>query len=200
MSTYDNSYSRFIAFAKVVLPLVALGILATLFLFSKSVDPQTTIPFSDVDVSEIARDQRIGAPNYAGVTDDGSAISITAKSAQPDAQDSTVVTAELLSAVIDDLSGGQIDVVSKSGRIDSTNQQAAMMGDVVINTSTGYKITTDGVVIALDKTDVKTTGPITADGPMGHLEAGGMSLQQTEQTNNHKVLHFHSGVKLIYTP
>lgn len=200
MSTYDNSYSRFIALAKVVLPLVALGILATLFLFSKSIDPQTTIPFSDVDVSEIVRDQRIGAPNYAGVTEDGSAISITAKSAQPDAQNSSVVTAKLLSAVIDDLSGGQIDVGAKSGRIDSTNQWAEMTGDVVIITSTGYKITTDGVVIALDKTDVKTTGPIAADGPIGHLEAGQMTLQQTDQTNNHKVLRFHNGVKLIYTP
>ncbi len=200
MSTYDNNYSRFIAFAKVVLPLVALGILATLFLFSKSVDPQTTIPFSDVDISEIVREQRIGAPNYAGVTEDGSAISITAKSAQPDAKDNSVVTAKLLSAVIDDLSGGQIDMVAKAGRIDSANQWVSMTGDVMITTSTGYKITTDGLIIALDKTDVKTTGPIAADGPIGHLEAGEMTFQQTEQTNNHKVLHFHNGVKLIYTP
>ena len=39
MTMYDNSYSRFVALTKVILPIIALGILSTLFLFSRDIDP-----------------------------------------------------------------------------------------------------------------------------------------------------------------
>ena len=46
MATGD-SYSRLVQIGKIVLPLVALGILSTLFLFSGEVDPEAAIPFAE---------------------------------------------------------------------------------------------------------------------------------------------------------
>ncbi len=200
MRAFDNSYSRFIAFAKVILPLVALGIMATLFLFQKSVSPNTTIPYSDVQISEIMREQRIGAPSYAGVAKDGTAISVRAKTAKPDPANSARVTAEFLSAMIEYPNGGSVSLASDAGSINSSTQKATMAGNVVVTTSTGFRIATQGLEFALGKTDVKTTSPITANSPFGTLEAGQMAIERNTQTNNHKVLRFTKGVKLIYTP
>ena len=60
MTMYDNSYSRFVALTKVILPIIALGILSTLFLFSRNIDPTQSIPYADVDVEGLAREQQIG--------------------------------------------------------------------------------------------------------------------------------------------
>ncbi len=45
-----DRYSRMVALLKVSLPLIALGILSTLFLVSRAVDPPMTIPFADSEV------------------------------------------------------------------------------------------------------------------------------------------------------
>ncbi|HDR29767.1 MAG TPA: hypothetical protein ENN83_14595, partial [Rhodovulum sp.] len=63
MASHDNAYSRFIALAKIVLPLAALGILSTLFLISRDTPSGDDLPYSRVAVDELIREQRIGAPN-----------------------------------------------------------------------------------------------------------------------------------------
>jgi lipopolysaccharide export system protein LptC len=200
MATYDNSYSRVIALTKTVLPIVALAILATLFLFSRKIDPNSAIPYAEVDVAELAREQRIGAPNYAGVTDDGSAISVTARAARPDSTGGSGVTATALSAVIEKISGGRIEVVSDAGTIDTARQTSSLTGNVVVKTSTGYTIRTTGITLALDRTDIKTTGPVVADGPPGVINAGLMELYQEGGAQDRHVLVFKNRVKLVYIP
>jgi len=200
MATYDNSYSRFVAWTKVILPIVALGILSTLFLFSRNIDPSQSIPYADVDVEGLAREQRIGAPNYAGVTEDGVAISITAESARPAFDNPKIVKGTLLNAVIEDTSGGQISVTSNDGEIDSEQQIAKLQGGVQIQTSTGYTINTSGISINLDQSSMITDGGITGHGPLGTLDAGQMELQTIEGSQGLHLLVFNGGVKLVYDP
>ncbi|MCK4713867.1 MAG: LPS export ABC transporter periplasmic protein LptC [Marinosulfonomonas sp.] len=200
MTTYDNSYSRFVAWAKVILPIMALGILSTLFLFSRNVDPTLSIPYAKVDVEGLAREQRIGAPNYAGMTEDGAAISIIAQAARPDPDNPNTVTATGLSATIEDASGGHISMTSNGGMINTEQQLAALQGSVQISTSTGYVINTSGLTAALNETSVITDGPITATGPLGTLNAGQMELKSQDDQNGSHLLVFKGGVKLIYNP
>jgi lipopolysaccharide export system protein LptC len=63
MAAAIDGYSRLVAWLKIILPLIALGILATLFLVSRTIDPSQTIPYADVDVQDLARNQRVGAPS-----------------------------------------------------------------------------------------------------------------------------------------
>jgi len=200
MISYDNNYSRFVAFTKVILPIIALGILSTLFLFSRNIDPSQSIPFADVDVEELARDQRIGAPNYAGVTEDGSAISITAKSAQPSAENPNILTASELTAVIEDVSGGRIDMTSEQGQIDTDQQIVTLGGGVLIETSTGYTINTSGITTKLDVLSMVSDGQITATGPLGTINAGQMVLETQNKPDESHLLVFKGGVKLVYDP
>lgn len=200
MTVYDNTYSRFIAWAKVLLPLVALAILSTLFLFSRSIDPTQAIPYSQVDVEELAREQRIGEPNFAGVTQDGAAVSIAARAARPDPQDSKKVTGTDLSATIDMPVGTRVQIAAPQGVIDAANQVAALSGGITLTTSTGYSVATEGLTTALDRTSVISDGAVTAEGPLGTLDAGQVVLTQHNGDDPAYVLVFKDGVKLVYDP
>ena len=200
MIAYDNNYSRFVAFTKVILPIIALGILSTLFLFSRNIDPTQSIPFADVDIEGLAREQRIGAPNYAGVTDDGAAISVTATTARPFEGNVKVISATDVTTIIEDSTGGRIDMTAASGMIDSEQQQVTLGGGVQILTSTGFTINTTGLTAALDETSMVSDGRITATGPLGSLTAGQMVLERQNSSEDAHLLVFKGGVKLIYDP
>ena len=83
MVVQDDTYSRVIAWLKILLPLVALGILSILFLVARTIDPAQNLPFADVDIAEITRDQRVSRPNFSAVTADGAAITLSASTARP---------------------------------------------------------------------------------------------------------------------
>jgi len=200
MASYDNSYSRFVAFTKITLPIVALGILSTLFLFSRNIDPSQSIPYAKVDVENLAKEQRLGAPNYAGVTEDGSAISITAQSAQPDLDNPDRILASDITAKIEDANGGHLDITSGSGVINSKHQILILKGGVHIVTSSGFTIDTSGITSSLGITSVVTDGEITANGPLGLLKAGKMEVLPQNGPKASHLLVFKGGVKLIYDP
>jgi len=200
MASYDNAYSRFIAAAKIVLPLAALALLSTLFLFSRNTDPNRAIPYAQVDVERLAREQRISAPHYTGVTRDGTAISVSARQATPRDGAPDEATATGLLARLDFAGGTHADIAAAEGRIDTGESLATLAGGVTIDTSDGYHVETQRLRTALDRTSVVTEAPISADSPMGELSAGRMELTDNGGENGGYVLVFKEGVKLIYQP
>ena len=204
MRRRDNPYSRFVAWAKIVLPLAALALLSTVFLLARNIDPTQAIPFAEIDVEELAREQRISAPNYAGVTEDGAAISVTASTARPDPDSPERVDATDLEAELITATGVRYQLSSQRGEIDSGADMAYLQGGVVVTTSSGYRITSDAMSTSLSRTLLESEGPVQADGPAGRLDAGSMSLAplpdaEGDDSANH-LLVFNKGVKLVYTP
>ena len=55
MNGADNVHSRVVGWLKILLPLAALALLSTLFLFSRGSDPTANLPFSETELNEIAR-------------------------------------------------------------------------------------------------------------------------------------------------
>lgn len=197
MAHAGDGYSRLVAWLKIVLPLLALAILSTLFLVSRSVDPSQTIPYADVDVEGLARDQQIGAPAFAGMTEDGAAISIAADSARPEAGGQRLI-AVAPSARIELPGGRVIEIHADAGRIDREAGEAGLDGDVLVKSSDGYRVETDSIVARLDRTGIESTGPVRGSGPFGTLSAGKLVL--TQNPDGAYLLRFEAGVKLIYRP
>ncbi|MGR3659908.1 MAG: LPS export ABC transporter periplasmic protein LptC [Paracoccaceae bacterium] len=202
MAGFDNNYSTLVAWLKIVLPLTALAILSTLFLVSQSIDPSRAIPIADVDVEEMVREQRVGKPNYSGVTKNGVAFTVTADSANPNFGDNQKMTAEHINAHIETTSGASIVIIADSGAFETKSRQADLSGGVTIETSTGYFISTDAIHSTFDLTALETGSGVEADGPLGKLTAGKMVLtQQSGQTDaGEYLLVFTNGVKVVYNP
>jgi lipopolysaccharide export system protein LptC len=198
MATVTDSYSRLVAWLKIILPLLALAILSTLFLVSRTIDPSQSIPYADVDVAELARTQRIGAPSYSGMTEDGAAVTFTAESARPDGSPDERVTALGPTARIDLPTGRSIELRSDEGYVDQTTRIAGLAGHVRLETSDGYRVDTAEAKTRLDATSVETGGPVSGTGPMGTINAGRAVL--TRAADGSYVLRFERGVNLLYRP
>ncbi|MEY8881507.1 LPS export ABC transporter periplasmic protein LptC [Donghicola sp. XS_ASV15] len=191
-----NTYSVIVSWAKIILPMVALGLLSTVFLFSRQIDPEAAIPFADIDLEERLREQRLSKPNYATTTEDGSALTIVAESAAP-VLDGDGGTAENIVARLKRTDGTTIDMSSDSGRIEGT-KTLTLTGNVAIDTSDGYKLRSDEMISAMNRTDITSPGPITGTGPFGDLQAGRMHLTVPENQDGILAV-FEDGVRLIYT-
>ncbi|WP_135502629.1 LPS export ABC transporter periplasmic protein LptC [Roseovarius aestuariivivens] len=198
MALQDNFYSRFVAWMKIILPLAALGILSTLFLISRSVDPTKAIPFSEIDLAQRAQDQGATNASFAGVTSGGDEVRLLAETARPDPEDPRLINAESVTAEIVLLSGTRIDIASQRADLHQNRYTATLDGDVEVTTTTGYEIRTKRLEAKLDTLYAETPGPVTGTGPPGDLSAGRMILQGNETTGDAHLL-FTDGVKLVYT-
>ncbi len=197
LSRYDV-HSRLVGWLKIALPLAALAILSTLFLFSRKIDPSVAIPYAEVDIEERLREPRMTDASYSGVTEDGSAINLRAAAAVPEADGNAHAIG--LSATLDAADGSITTFAAATGQLDNNAGTISLAGGVNVETSVGYQIQTDTVRIALDRTSVTAPGLITADGPPGKLTADSMTLTSADPKGGHYQLVFTGNVKLIYLP
>lgn len=193
-----DGYSRLVTFLKVLLPLTALGLLSTLFLLSRSVDPTTTLPFGEAEISERLREGLITAPYFSGTTAGGDQIIITATSARPESATSLAQAEDLQAQIM--LSGGtNVSLQAETGSFNPDGDIARFDGDVVIETTSGYALSTSALQSRVKELDLRSDGAVSGQAPFGTLEAGQMLLSAQPDTNNAHLL-FKDGVKLVYDP
>lgn len=199
MATTDNFYSRLVAWMKIILPLTALGLLSTLFLISRHIDPTKSIPIAEIDLEQRAQDQGATNAAFAGVTGGGDEVMITAETARPSPDNPRLINAEDITATMQLVSGTVVTVTSDRGNMDQSDLDASLIGNVKIDTTTGYKVTTERLDARLDVLHAETPGPVSGVGPPGDLTAGRMVLTGDEETGQAHLV-FTDGVKLVYTP
>ncbi|MEM9575551.1 MAG: LPS export ABC transporter periplasmic protein LptC [Pseudomonadota bacterium] len=194
-----DRYSRMIAWLKVTLPLLALGILSTLFLISRAVDPPSTIPFADTEVQERLTNQQVTGPYYSATTMDGDEIAFIAETVTtPDGQPGVNI-AENVDVTIDTPSGRQVNVTALRADVSIAADQTDLTGDVVVVMSGGYILRSDLLNLRMSRVEMTSPDHVTATTPVGDLEAGAMRLFTPEGAEGSQI-HFTGGVKLLYQP
>jgi len=191
-------YSRMVAIFKVLLPLLALAILATLFLISRGSEIDAVIPFAESDIHERTRDQQITAPFFSGNTASGDEIVVSATRARPGGAGAPAQATDV-SARLTRADGQQVTLDSDTATVDMGADTATFSGDVRISTSTGLVVHTDVLNTALEGVSGDTPGEVTGTGPFGDITAGQM---QFGAKNGDGPLHmlFTKRVKLVYQP
>jgi len=190
--------SRMVAIFKVLLPLAALAILATLFLLSRGGDTTFTIPFAEEDIEGRIRDQQVTAPFFSGTTPKGDQITLTAAIARP-GDPGTPAEMVDLKAQITMVHGGRILLNADIGSVNLEDDIATFAGNVGIVTDTGLTLRTEVLKTALQGISANAPGTVTGTGPMGDLTAGQMQIDaKTEDSPVH--ILFKNGVKLVYDP
>jgi len=196
-------HSRVVAGLRIVLPLAAVTVLSTLFLFSRDIDPSRALPYAAVDAEDLARDPRITAPRLSGVTEDGTAMTLTARTVRIASGTGDMVEAEGVVAQFEAPDGRRSTFIADRARVERAADRLTLEGNVRMEGDAGYRVEAGTVVAALDRTWVTSPGPVTAEGPAGRLEAGGMLLRATPaeagEAGGHRLL-FTDGVRLLYHP
>jgi len=199
MITADNTYSRFIFWLKVLLPLAALAILSTLFLVAETLDPSKAIPYAEVDVEKLIREQGITGPAFGSITESGVKISMGASTVRPDGSMPERFVGEELVGLVELPTGTRIDISSPTGVIDSGAREAILDGGARLVTSQGYTIETERLTTRYDIVRAETAGTVLATGPGGKITAGRMTLERNPESGGY-LLVFQDGVRLIYQP
>jgi lipopolysaccharide export system protein LptC len=198
-----DRHTQIVGWLKLTLPLLALAILATLFLLADRIDPEAALPYAEVDVEGLAREPRMTAPTYAGTTSDGAALTLSADEARP-AADGTPAGAQGLRLQLDTPNGAVTNLTAATAVMDAAAQEILLSGGVVVTTSSGYRVETAELAARMDRSGLQTQTPVTATGPAGDLSAGRMTLGQDNPTQGGTpggyLLVFNGGVRLVYQP
>ncbi len=186
-----------VGWAKIILPLCALALLSTLFLFARGANDIDTEALARAE--EIARAQQVTAPEFSGVTDDGSIIVIAAKSAQPDDMRPDTVQVDDISLRLNTPQGRVLNIAAVQGEVDGRAQIASFLGLARLETSTGYELETNGLTAELGTGRITSEGLLEIRAPFGQLTAGSVTFEPASETRGQQML-FTNGVRLLYTP
>ncbi|PZO66774.1 MAG: hypothetical protein DI498_05845 [Paracoccus denitrificans] len=177
---------------RVILPLIALALLSTLFLVGKRSDSDGAIPYVTGNPDDLARGTGITGAEYAGVTTDGTRITMSAAHAVPTDNGS----AEEM----------RVDWVARDGLSAQLTAKTGAMGDgqitlgdgVTMSTSTGWRFAAPQMSADTNADRLTATGGITTTAPFGDLSADQMTVTRSA-TGSH-VLDLNGRVRLIYRP
>lgn len=199
MGWQDNFYSWLVASMKIILPLVALGLLSTLFLISRTVDPTRSAPVARIDLEQRAHDLGATNPSFAGVTDRGDEVTFRAGRAKPDPNDPERLLADTVSAEMRLASGTVVGITADRADMHQREYTAILDGSVSVQSSMGYRLHTETLRARTDRLHARTDGPVTGTGPPGTLTAGRMLLTFDDEAGAAQLI-FTDGVKLVYSP
>ena len=198
MTRRTDRRTRLVTWLKLILPLVALGLLSTLFLLARTTDPDLAVRYSDVDVSALSKDQQVTGPAFSGLTRDGASIQVTARAVRPREGDPDRLDAETVAGLIELRAGASAEMTAPSAVIDTEGDLAEFRGGVTILSSDGYRFETETLLASLSTTDLRADTPVQANGPQGTLHAGAMRITQDGAGGYLAV--FTQGVRLLYIP
>ncbi|WP_284164716.1 hypothetical protein [Frigidibacter sp. SD6-1] len=197
MAAALSGYSRVIFWLKIALPIVALIILSTLFLFARRIDFEGALPYAEVDINALANDPRLTAPAYSTVTEDGTAIRVVADSARPGPTPEDPATAENVLAVYDLEDGGKVTVSARTATMDQIAQRLHLEGEVTVLTDNGYDLRARTMEGPLDRTDIVAEGDVRGKAPLGTISSEKVRISGPA---GEQLLVFKGAVRLIYRP
>jgi lipopolysaccharide export system protein LptC len=171
--------------------------LSTLFLLARGPAEPSDIALAEVEA--IAREQRVSAPEFSGVTDEGAIIVVSAKTARPDSERPDTVNIDTMRLRMDNADGSHIEVTATRGELDGRERLARFLGLARLETSTGYELETNGLIAELDTGLVTSDGLLEIRAPFGQLTAGKVTFQVSSDTTGQEML-FTDGVRLLYIP
>jgi len=189
----DEGYSQFIGLLKISLPIAALALMSTVFLFARAPSPESEIPYAELE--EIARESRLAGARLSGISSDGSVIEVSARYATPQG---SILDVEALTATIESTDGTLTEITAGAGEINNANRTARLNGLTHIATSNGFDMETLGVSADLTSGRIISDGALEVQTPFGSLTAGQL-IVETPEASSGQVMLFQNGVRLIYT-
>ena len=195
--SFGDSYSAFVVWVKTLLPIVALSMLSTIFLFSGKVDVTQSIPYAKFNIAEIIREQRITKPYFSGVSNNGTEIILSAAYASSDIQNADILNITELSIVLTPSNAKMVRITAGLGTLNSASQKAVVSGDVYLTAIPGFWLKTNNLTVDLKESIVTANNVFQGITSLGTINAGKIIVQMVD---NDQQIIFTNGVRLIYYP
>ena len=175
-----KSYSKFVLFIKVALPLLGIFMLSLVFLWPhlKEQIVEST-EFADVSQPDVV-ENRMVHPKFMSTDNKGRPFELDAQwGKQTNASEADLTNPH---GKMTNSKGIEIDLKSNEGTINHDDKVVDLNGDVVLSTSDGYIVETESAAIDINNQTVDGNVPVTAEGPMGSLKSqNGFTVVEGDQ-------------------
>lgn len=171
-----RGYSRFVALLKVMLPILAFGILAMLVAWPSLQD--TAAPQSAPD----GRELEMMKPRYVGLDDGNRPFSVVADEAVRPATEPSVMDLVRPEAEMTRDDGTWVTIRADRGRYNEQSGKLLLMGHVNLFHDRGYEFLTDEAHVDTKLGTAWGDRPVTGQGPLGELFGSGFRLYDGGKT------------------
>lgn len=190
-------YSRIVRLMKIALPIGALIMIAAIFFTGRE---RATVfdPGSATQIAAIGTGMRLDKPRFTGVTEDGDPFVVTAEWALPDGAMPDRIDLE---RPVGELQMGEqtVTVTAAAGELFRKDERLRLSGEVVLETSDGYRVRTPSVSVDMAAKTAEATERLHADGPRGGIEADRVRIVRGEGPDN-TVIRFDGNVRVRWRP
>ena len=203
MRNYIKSYSAFIKLVKYIMPIIAITLFSSIFLFKKK---NILVPEAlsiTAELLNLTKKQKIINPKFSGLTNFGDSFILKAFEAMPDSPKPEKIKLTEPNLEFNALRGIGFIVKSNKGSINFIKQSARLNGNVFIEITNGYKILSENIKLNLKLGNLIAPGKVEGYGPSGKVIAGSMEIFRNIDIAAHNAngsLRFYNGVRLIYLP
>jgi lipopolysaccharide export system protein LptC len=205
------TYSKFVRWFKIGLPLLALGLLSAVFLLPRDNGFDGGLIYSTADLLALGEGLTVSNPRFTGTTEEGEPFVVSAVTATPDGPDPKEVVLASPEAKVD-LDGRSVVLTAATGTLLPKESRLSLSGGVTLITSDGYKVTTDAVDANIKSGALDAPGAVRAVGPQGAIEAGSFRAERapkvkagatpaaTKDLSVGDRIWFENRVKVTYAP
>lgn len=196
-----HGYSRFVAIAKVVLPLIAITLLGTVFLITNDDSLEGGFSFSSADLESLESGMRIDKPRMYGSNPNGDLYHFVADALLPDSLTPSLVEAQKISGEIQYNDGGNIQLTAGKAEFMVEGSQIRLSGGILAVMSDGSRVTGDGLLAELDTGKLTSNGAVSVVSPMGNIQAENFRVETVGEDDDEKqMIWFENGVMLSFKP
>ncbi|MEM7617858.1 MAG: LPS export ABC transporter periplasmic protein LptC [Pseudomonadota bacterium] len=176
---YNPGYSVFVRRMRLILPLIAVILIGVVFTWSNMGD-ETIISAEDPAAPKTIGKNELLNPKFESVDDKNQPYTIVAKRAlQGNNNDDIVILEEPLADMLLN-SGNWVAIKAKQGAFSQEKQSLLLRGDVELFHDKGYQMSMPELHVNMDKNTARTDKDVKGHGPLGTLEAKGLSADSAK--------------------
>ena len=192
----SGAYSRFVGAMKVVLPLLAAGLVGLVLAWPhlKAKDLRFRIGFSALQ-AKATEDPNMLNPRYQGIDKDNQPFTVTADVAFNAAPNSPRVELEMPKADITLKDGSWLVLSAETGLYGREALILDLAGRVNLYHDSGYEFRTEKARVELEKGIAHGTDPVHGEGPFGNVDSQGFRILEKGRT-----VIFTGRTKLVLRP
>lgn len=162
---------------KIVLPTVAVGLIALIFLWPQIAEQTADLGMQFFGIDQSTSDaMQLSNARYQGVDAENQPFTVTAdgvRQAQVDAEE-VLLTKPKADIMLSDQSWAAL--TAENGRFNRETQQLTLTGDVSFFHDLGYEFRTNSATVDMAKGEAEGPDPVDGQGPFGQVEAEGFKV------------------------
>lgn len=199
MARDSGLYSTFVSLMKIALPLGALVLLSSVFLFARSVQIRDTLPEALNHLEENLERQKALSPVYHTTTTDNRPVRVAAAEAEETSTPDVFYARQVIGSM-ELRRGGTAVMTATNGRLYQRTNIGQFTDGVTIDTSDGYRFVSDTLETDIAQEAARSDTPVLVTGPFGRLEAGAMEIHPRNDPEDRPRAVFTGGVRVLYAP